>query len=90
MTERHLEAVRRVDQAREVVQRQRVRVEQLRAVGRPATMATSEALLEIYISTLTLFEEHERDLREQLETRAGRSRSAPGFRLGARDRVGAP
>jgi hypothetical protein len=70
MPERLLAAVERVLSAEEVVERQRNRVEELNAAGKPA--ATSEALLDIYISTLAIFEDYALILREELEPRKGR------------------
>ncbi|QGM96197.1 hypothetical protein [Methylocystis parvus] len=63
MSERLDAAVLRVNRARKVVERQRAHVEQLRSAGK--YVATSEDLLETYIKTLALFEEHERFLRDE-------------------------
>jgi VIT1/CCC1 family predicted Fe2+/Mn2+ transporter len=70
MSERLQAAVRRVLSAEEVVERQRNRVEELNAAGKSAV--TSKALLEIYISTLAIFEDYALTVRAEVEQRNGR------------------
>jgi hypothetical protein len=67
MPEKLVAAVRRVAHAREIVERQRSRVEKLKADALPTESA--EHLLETFIKNLQLFEEHERALREDLQNR---------------------
>jgi len=64
MPSRLIAAVRRVSHAKELIERQRGRIEILKANGLPTGEA--EALLKTYIRMLALFEELERDLREEL------------------------
>ena len=58
---RLIAAVRRVSDAKELVERQRARIEILKTNDLPTEQA--EALLKTYIRTLALLEEQERGLR---------------------------
>ena len=62
---RLIAAVQRVRDAKALVERQRARIEILKAKDLPIEQA--EALLKTYIRTLALLQEHERGLRVELQ-----------------------
>jgi len=64
--------MRHVRQGRMVVARQRRYVEDLQASSRPSQWA--ETLLDTFLASQDIFEEHERQLRKKLEAQPARSR----------------
>ena len=64
-----LMAVRHVTAGRCIVARQRDRIERLRALG--CSTLIHEETLRVFLSTLQIFEEHVRELRENAEGAEG-------------------
>jgi hypothetical protein len=65
MPDRLIAAVRRVSNTKAAIERQRARIQQLGANGMPTEK--EERLLDSFVKSLAVFEEHERALRSDIQ-----------------------